>query len=510
MRLLPACIVASLIVSGCGSSPGLPAWIGGEPTCRLEGTVVDDGRLLPAIPAEPLGGVMGGPLGHYLPEDGTSLTVRLRIDDKGHVTSACAVGNPDPALSSHLVRRFNHTCEPAEEKCYPATTSSTPFRPASLDGRAVPSVVEATYRWVRRVPADAWRWTAAINEIRSSKNEARLESIALGRPDGSDAAGAGEAYVRLGQLGTWSATEALARIEHAARTDDIDIPRAISSGSPIDTNPIARAKGSDGEEFLLVSNRLFTWGPVALSRRSGPSAEWSRPVLVPITIRERGPYSPPSALAVTMRRQVVISWYDIDDAGGNPAKAPESGPHASKPRRVHRSETFDLDELERDSDGDGWTDIEEARMGLDPRNPDTDRDGIPDGRDRCPNLAAGPRGDGGGAETSEIITKAALALFGLPSTPHWGLQMVGPSADRVSLIGQAGPFIYERATNNRTLTWSRSERWVSWQIILRTRTTAAVVFEDSVSNFGGTGYEVFLCKRYGRWCVIFSTHTWVS
>jgi hypothetical protein len=46
-----------------------------------------------------------------------------------------------------------------------------------------------------------------------------------------------------------------------------------------------------------------------------------------------------------------------------------------------------LPEIERDSDRDGWSDIEEARLGLDPHNPDSDIDGIPDGSDVCPNYA---------------------------------------------------------------------------------------------------------------------------
>jgi hypothetical protein len=204
----------------------------------------------------------------------------------------------------------------------------------------------------------------------------------------------------------------------------------------------------------------------------------------------------------------VIGWNDIQGAGDERAMASGIGRLASKPRRVQRTETFDLDELERDTDGDGWTDIEEARMGLDPRNPDTDGDGIPDGRDRTPNLAAAPRG--GNDETSEIVTKASLALFGLPSVPHMGLMMAGPSAERVSLIGRVGPIIYGRATKDRNPTWSQSARCVSWRIVLRTRTTAAVAFEDSGAPLGGAGFEAFLSKRADRWFVVYLTRTWIS
>jgi hypothetical protein len=45
---------------------------------------------------------------------------------------------------------------------------------------------------------------------------------------------------------------------------------------------------------------------------------------------------------------------------------------------------FDLATLAVDRDGDGLTDIEEHRLGLDFSNADTDGDGVPDGRDPLP------------------------------------------------------------------------------------------------------------------------------
>lgn len=45
------------------------------------------------------------------------------------------------------------------------------------------------------------------------------------------------------------------------------------------------------------------------------------------------------------------------------------------------------DVLTRDSDGDGLTDLVEERIVTDPRDPDSDDDGIPDGVDRLPQIA---------------------------------------------------------------------------------------------------------------------------
>ena len=49
-----------------------------------------------------------------------------------------------------------------------------------------------------------------------------------------------------------------------------------------------------------------------------------------------------------------------------------------------------LADIMKDSDGDGLTDLAEERLMLDPHNPDTDGDGIPDGEDAVPNLADKP------------------------------------------------------------------------------------------------------------------------
>ncbi|MBQ3709787.1 MAG: thrombospondin type 3 repeat-containing protein [Bacteroidales bacterium] len=54
--------------------------------------------------------------------------------------------------------------------------------------------------------------------------------------------------------------------------------------------------------------------------------------------------------------------------------------------------TFDLETLRKDSDGDGLTDIEEARLRTNPFNADTDNDGIPDNLDLNPRCNV-PRTD---------------------------------------------------------------------------------------------------------------------
>jgi thrombospondin type 3 repeat protein len=53
----------------------------------------------------------------------------------------------------------------------------------------------------------------------------------------------------------------------------------------------------------------------------------------------------------------------------------------------------------KDSDGDGLTNRDEGRLGQDPRNPDTDGDGIPDGQDDADGDGLPDGQQGGGAGT---------------------------------------------------------------------------------------------------------------
>jgi len=62
--------------------------------------------------------------------------------------------------------------------------------------------------------------------------------------------------------------------------------------------------------------------------------------------------------------------------------------------------------LTRDSDNDGFTDIVEARLGLDPHNPDCDGDGIPDGSDSWPNAPSRPLND-----KEQVVAAAFLITF---------------------------------------------------------------------------------------------------
>src|SRR5205809_2659663 len=79
--------------------------------------------------------------------------------------------------------------------------------------------------------------------------------------------------------------------------------------------------------------------------------------------------------------------------------APQIGP---------REVVIDIAATLHDSDGDGITDAEEARLGLDPANADSDRDRIRDGDDIAPDFPPSPADD-----ATLILQRAFFATLGL-------------------------------------------------------------------------------------------------
>lgn len=79
--------------------------------------------------------------------------------------------------------------------------------------------------------------------------------------------------------------------------------------------------------------------------------------------------------------------------------------------RIQREGIFvaaTLDDLKRDSDGDGLTDLAEHALLLDPDSRDSDQDGLSDGEDNLPHV---PRGFGS-QDRAEALAAALPAMFG--------------------------------------------------------------------------------------------------
>ena len=133
--------------------------------------------------------------------------------------------------------------------------------------------------------------------------------------------------------------------------------------------------------------------------------------------------------------------------------------------RVHagrRTIQIALDDVERDSDGDGWTDLEEARIGTNPHATDSDDDGIPDGQ-TCARLYTAPPG---ADEAAMILQSAIFAAFAMTGSRQ--LLYVTPQVQRVHLSGYGGPVIFDRPIQRNG---EGGATYVSWKIASGRRTT---------------------------------------
>lgn len=94
-----------------------------------------------------------------------------------------------------------------------------------------------------------------------------------------------------------------------------------------------------------------------------------------------------------------------------------------------------IDDIVRDSDDDGLTDLAEQQLLLDPRNADTDGDGIADADDSLPNVAF---------EATQSVRHGALAS---------GLNFILRAPDRAisALVPESGVFVKRQRTDERTL-----------------------------------------------------------
>jgi len=295
------------------------------------------------------------------------------------------------------------------------------------------------------------------------------------------------AYARLGAIGTAESVAAIARIERAMSAITLtppivplDVWPSISwhmADPDVSSGPIAAAPAQNGVTYAVIgANLLGGWDVFLIATRT-PSdrASWSRPKLV-------GPIAAPANL-----ENAALSW---------------AGPRTLVLATIGRTTQIALDDVERDSDGDGWTDLEEARIGTNPHASDSDDDGIPDGRDVCPLYAAPPGAD----DAAMILQSAIFGAFAMTGSRQ--LLYVTPQTPRVHLTGYGGPVIYDRPIPKNGE--GRGATYVSWKIASRTANEAIVQLTDWEGMLAAGGEDVTLKRTAGRWVVVAVRSSWVS
>lgn len=359
--------------------------------------------------------------------------------------------------------------------------------------------------------------TPPFRSVEESTNVTWLESIAqsltnaqtLG-PRGGLGGSAKDlrtaAYARLGALATVESLAAVERIERQARGQSI-VPRTVPLGvwahpswhfADSKIAPLAQARTPEGRTYgIVVSFLLGAMEPFLISTAAPEDpTSWSRPLLVPgqgqifMNLREA---------RLTSESDELLKFDNIQETSRVPKRA-DGTPDFAKVeiQRTNQHLEIQLAEVLRDTDQDGWTNLEEERLGLDPNKSDTDGDGLADGMDPCPNYAPA-KGD----ETNEdvlILQKAVFAAFGLSGSRQ--LLLVGPNSPKVQIWGYAGPIIFQKDTGAAWREkYGAGGLFVTWEVT-RTGDEARVRLSDYVGPTGGGSQFIQLKRIQGKWIVV--------
>ena len=355
---------------------------------------------------------------------------------------------------------------------------------------AIAGIVAAAAAAARQEPPSAG------SRVETSADVAWLERVASSADAAREAQGRSPigqpkqlriaAYARLGAIGTPDALAAIDRVERtldaqALTPPTVTLDRWPAIGLHMGDTPatlVGKILAPDGTTYGVVRASLLGGHDFFLvSTRTPDGASWSRPKLI-----------------------APIASFRYDDA----TSLAWTGPRTLTFKVAARTLPIVLDEVERDSDGDGWTDLEEARLGTNPRDRDSDGDGLPDGRDVCPLFArpAVNRTD----EATAILQKAIFAAYAV--TGSRDLLYVTPGSPRVHVAGYGGPMLLDRAIPKSGN--GEGGTWVGWKIARRDATTAVVELTDWEGLLAGGGVDVRLTKVGAAWVVVSVRMTWVS
>ena len=324
------------------------------------------------------------------------------------------------------------------------------------------------------------------------------------------------AYLRLGELGTPAALAAVRQLEAEARrwqivpaTVNLDrMPHPSGHFSDSRLEPFAQVTAPDGVTYALIALDRLGGLDVFLitSRTPSDRASWSRPLLVPNRA--------PDGIA-----EPKLSWVGDGDRLRLDFTVPATPQaptvlRAQTPRRNAATGaqvwTMSIAAIRKDTDRDGWTDLEEQRLRLDETGPDSDGDGTPDGTDVCPNFATGPFEELG--DEAAILRKVFFAGYGIYGSHS--LYIVASGSRPLQLWGSRAPVLYTDGGNWRT-SWGGIPPVLSWKVKSVSRDNAgadvAVVdFGDFEAAMAAAGYTATLRRIDGEWFVVKIVLNWIS
>ena len=336
-----------------------------------------------------------------------------------------------------------------------------------------------------------------IASIRNSTDLAWLERVltddgvarALTEPRNySTKAARTAAYARLGQIGTPESIATVERVEATfakipmlSRTvqTGVRFPHPAPHMSDLLLTSIAPFRVAGGRSYSLLELDMFgPRAPYLLIQKPG-ERDWSGPYLA-------GPSLPNDRRA---GRQLAIG------SASDTEIRPELRFQADAAQTPIPLEPILIADVLRDSDGDGWTDLEERALGTDERRRDTDGDGIPDGEDICPTYA--PSAGETSEDDAQILRRAIFAVFGL-SRSHFAILVDGTS-QKLQLSGFAGPVVYDQKRPDNI---GPGGTYVRWQLTSKSGDSARVYLYDWEGNLAASSNEATLRRVGDRWIVV--------
>jgi hypothetical protein len=251
----------------------------------------------------------------------------------------------------------------------------------------------------RGAAAAAAALEAAIGEVRSHLVEAFLRSTE-------------EARAALGPDPAAAAVERLLRSPLLVPFVERPLPAGVAPLTPYEVHPrsyadtaqvqlspdlakrfeVVRAERSGRQVVVIASATGYSAARYWVILSSDGGTTWSQPFFAGLRVSQN--YTVPAGsnlpllagdhLHLEVERRVAKPAAESSAAGTAPAAA-QLGRGA---QAIYLD--IPLATLQRDSDGDGLTDLAEECLVTDPADPDTDHDGVPDGVDPLPQAASRP------------------------------------------------------------------------------------------------------------------------
>ncbi len=338
----------------------------------------------------------------------------LPVNDNSVFVRALNLASPAPLcpMSMFLEAALSRPITSVADARSCAGTTTEPIGPTSQP--AALSRARATEAFTTRVrTGNDVTW---LEQMAASEEFLRREWMNAVGTDQVSANLRMDAYVRLGAIGTPDSLAAVRRIDAELRRQSILAEPSLTGwvwpmpgpgsggGRMVALNAV---KAGDREYAVVVSEIDGPFAPFVLTRTRS-DARWQRPRLVGAPIPNASSFDP----VVTIDGDALAIGFQRRPAASDMVPVPP-------PLRVP------LAAIEQDTDGDGWTDIEERALGLRPDLEDTDGDGISDRLDATPlhKPAPGEERD----EDAQIIRRAWFAAYAHDWIALRDLRAAGPS-----------------------------------------------------------------------------------